>query len=61
MSSCDGCVELGEVMTGERLRMGGEVWEKGDTGRIRGEGEVVGWGWRLRIMLDGSMKVTICQ
>ena len=34
---------------------------KGDSGRVRREGEIAGRGWRLRIMLDGSMKVTKCQ
>ena len=61
MSSCVGCVEFGEEGSRERQRIGGSVWEKGGSGRVRGEGEVAGRGWGLRIMLHGSMKVTICQ
>src|SRR5689334_12173712 len=60
-----GRVELCRVCrvrgSGERRRAGGSVWGKGDGGRVRGEDEVAGRGWRLRIMLDGSMKVTKCQ
>ena len=61
MSSCVGCVEFGELGSGERRRIGGSVWAKGGSGRVRGEDEVVGRGWGLRIMLDDSMKVTTCQ
>ena len=53
--------EKDDTWSGERQRIAREVSWKGDSGRIRGEGEVAGRGWRLRIMLHGSMEVTKCQ
>ena len=49
MSSCVGCVEFGEVGSGERKRRGGSVWEKGASGRLkraRLEGLGIREGWR---------------
>ena len=52
--------EKDDARSGER-GIGERVSWKGGSGTVRGAGEVAGRGWRLRIMLYDSTKVTICQ